>query len=81
MLTFPYLEEYSDIFEQMLSVEAADWQSFNFITCSRNTLHFHSAECSYKQNFSIRAFRLDGICDGYGREYMTTCAASAYDNS
>ena len=81
MLALPYLEENSDVLEQMLSVETADRQSFDFITCCRDTLHFHSAECSYKQNLGIRALGLDGVCDGYGREYMTACTASTYDNS
>ena len=80
MLALPYLEEYGDVLEQMLSVEAADRQALDFITRSRYTLHFHSAECTYKQNLSIRALRLDGVCNGYGREDVTTCAASAYDN-
>ena len=54
--------------------------SFDFITCGRDALHLHTVNSSYEQNLNIGALCFQGVCNGNGREYMTSCTTSANDN-
>lgn len=65
----------------MLTVKPTDRQALDFIACVWHTLHFHSAQCTNKQNLSLRVFGLDGVGDRYCREDVTSRSAATYDNS
>ena len=42
-LALPYLVEYLDVLQQVLTVKALNGKTFNLIACGRNTLHLHTA--------------------------------------
>ena len=79
-LTFPYLVQHLHVLQQVLPVEAAYRQSFDFISGSGNTLHLHAVFCTHEQDLCFRVLAFDGIGNGYSREDMSSCATSTDDN-
>ena len=80
-LTLPYLIEHLDVLQQVLAIETADRQSLDLITRSRNTLHLHSSDGTYKEDLRIRTHGFDSIGNGYCGEDVTSRAASTDNDS
>ncbi len=65
----------------MLTVEAGNGQTDDFIAGSRDTLHLHATFCTDKQDFCFRAKGFEGIRNAQGGEDVPACAATADDDS
>src|SRR5690606_14768439 len=68
----------TDIFNHILPVEPCNRKTYNPVSGSGYTFHFHAILCSHKQYFTIGPTLSDCICYRYSRKNMSSCSATTY---
>ena len=79
--TFEDFEKHGHVLQQVLAVESRNGKSLDFVTCSRNALHFHASFRTDEKDFCIGAFGFDFVGYGNGGKDVTTGSAAADDDS
>ena len=72
-----YLQVVYYIAQVQLALKAHYGQAYNLVSCGRHLVHFHLALGAHEKNLGLRVGFLEGVCNGYGREDMTSRAAAA----
>ena len=73
--------QYGKVLPQVFAVETRYGQTDNLVTGIGYTLHLHTPFCAYKQDFRIGTQLLNRVGDGYSRENVSACAATADNNA